>query len=55
MRLTVEEMTILRRIQARLEAHLDLLENTDAPAVLLIEEEVVLVRELLVESERDHG
>ncbi len=51
--LAEEDITVLRRIEARLEAHLDLLESTDAPAVVLIEEEVILVRELLRHAENE--
>ena len=53
MKLDAARLAALGRIQARLEAHLELLQDTDAPAVILIEEEVLLVRELLGEADTD--
>lgn len=50
-KLDTDQVAALHRVLARLEAHLELLQDTDAPAVILIEEEVLLVRALLEEAE----
>lgn len=50
-----DELAILDRIDARLEAYLEECGDTDAPAVILIEEELNLVRELVRRAETEES
>ncbi len=51
--LTEDELTVLDRVAVRLEAYLDQYGETDAPGVVLVEEELDLVRELMRRADEE--